>query len=75
MAKGHGSSSGGKGGGGGGGGGSNKGAAGSGTAPTQTQAQINRARECNPNSPSFWQSRGLPVPESNRGDAAAKLQK
>jgi len=41
-----------------------------GHAPQQTQAQINHARECNPNSAAYWQTRQMDVPSTNRVDAA-----
>ena len=42
-------------------------------APKQTQAQINSARESNPNSQAYWQTRQLEVPSGNRVEAAKDI--
>jgi hypothetical protein len=40
----------------------------------QTQAQINHARECNPNSNAYWATREVPVPANDRVEAAKANQ-
>jgi hypothetical protein len=41
-------------------------------APQQTQSQINHARESNPNSPAYWETRQLEVPGGDRVAEAAR---